>query len=350
VAKLTDCGPNSARYEEEKAGYKGPWKIAAHNKRSTKDPSAPKRPMSAFLAYSNSRRAELKRQTPKATNADLSKMLSKSWKELPPTERAGMFIYWFLSHGFLLRSLTIHDFILLVYMEEEAEKRAKYKADMAVWRKKAAKQKKSERVDKEEMEAPMAPSAMPAPSLGRGGLQNDSAQMQQQQLMEQMQQQEQFMGNGLGMSAGQGLPGLTGAHGSNDASAMSQMTMEQQHQILAHQQREAMLAGAGGDATNMGSMSGDSNAASAQQNLNSGLFGAGNNPYSLQASGGFGGFPGMGAAAFGLNAASTNPYLANALAANQYMQGAAGQAGLSALMGKSLHLGSFFVILFSNES
>ena len=98
-----------ARYEAEKAQYKGPWKIPAHNKRSTKDPSAPKRPMSAFLAYSNSRRAALKRKNPKATNADLSKMLSKSWKELDPTERA-------------------------VYMNEEAELRAKYKTDMAAWR------------------------------------------------------------------------------------------------------------------------------------------------------------------------------------------------------------------------
>lgn len=43
--------------------------------------------MSAFLAYSNSRRAALKRKYPKSTNADLSKMLSKTWKELPADER-----------------------------------------------------------------------------------------------------------------------------------------------------------------------------------------------------------------------------------------------------------------------
>jgi hypothetical protein len=232
-------------------------------------------------------------------------------------------------------------------MEEEADKRAKYKADMAVWRKKAAKQKKAERVEREEIEVPMAPPAVSVPRQDQGGLSNDSAQMQQQQhIMEQMQQQQdQFMGNGIGMATGQGLSGgVAGAHGGNDATAMSQMTMEQQHQLLVHQQREAMLAGAGGETTNMGSMGGDSNAASAQQNLNTGLFGAGNNPYSLQAAG-FGGFPGMGATAFGLNAASSNPYLANALAANQaYMQGAAGQAGLSALMGKSLHLGHYDVL------
>jgi len=47
--------------------------------------------MSAFLAYSNSRRAGLKRDHPKSTNADLSRMLSKSWKELPEEERKGGF-------------------------------------------------------------------------------------------------------------------------------------------------------------------------------------------------------------------------------------------------------------------
>ena len=35
---------DKARYEVEKAMYKGPWKVPA-NKRTPKDPSAPKRPM-----------------------------------------------------------------------------------------------------------------------------------------------------------------------------------------------------------------------------------------------------------------------------------------------------------------
>ena len=111
------------RYEAEKAIYKGPWKIPS-NKRKTKDPAAPKRPMSAFLAYSNSRRAALKREHPKSTNADLSRMLSKSWKELPPTERA-------------------------VYMAEERKLRDQYKMDMSEWRKKVAEDKKVEREERE---------------------------------------------------------------------------------------------------------------------------------------------------------------------------------------------------------
>jgi len=61
--------------------YKGPWKVPA-NKRTPKDPSAPKRPMSAFLAFSNGRRADLKRQNPNATNSDLSKVSARMQQDL----------------------------------------------------------------------------------------------------------------------------------------------------------------------------------------------------------------------------------------------------------------------------
>ena len=94
------------------------------NKRTPKDPTAPKRPMSAFLAFSNKRRAGLKREHPDATNADLSKMLSKTWKTAP-------------------------DELKKKYMEEEAALRATYKVEMAKWRKKAADEKKVERQERE---------------------------------------------------------------------------------------------------------------------------------------------------------------------------------------------------------
>jgi HMG (high mobility group) box len=80
--------------------------------------------MSAFLAYSNKRRAALKRENPEATNADLSKMLSKTWKE-------------------------ISDDVRKQYMEEEAGLRATYKIEVAKWRKKVAEEKKLERVERE---------------------------------------------------------------------------------------------------------------------------------------------------------------------------------------------------------
>jgi HMG (high mobility group) box len=143
---------DKARYEVEKAMYKGPWKVPA-NKRTPKDPAAPKRPMSAFLAFSNKRRAALKREHPDATNADLSKMLSISWKEAP-------------------------DDIRSKYMEEEAGLRSTYKCEMGKWRKKVAEEKKVERQEREAiaMEAaetghvptePPAPMPVPAPEPRR---------------------------------------------------------------------------------------------------------------------------------------------------------------------------------------
>lgn len=114
---------DKARYEVEKAMYKGPWKVPA-NKRTPKDPSAPKRPMSAFLAFSNKRRAALKRQHPDATNADLSKMLSKTWKEAEQPLRQK-------------------------YMDEEAGLRAHYKVEMGKWRKRVAEEKRVERKERE---------------------------------------------------------------------------------------------------------------------------------------------------------------------------------------------------------
>lgn len=171
---------DKARYEAEKAMYKGPWKIPS-NKRKVKDPSAPKRPMSAFLAYSNSRRAKLKQEQPKSTNADLSRMLSKSWKELDPQERA-------------------------VYMAEERKLREQYKTEMSEWRKKCAEQKKVEREEREMMAmqaAEAGPTLEPdgsnpphgAPTenkwMGMQQQQQDQGDLRQQQFQQQQQQQQQ---------------------------------------------------------------------------------------------------------------------------------------------------------------
>ena len=113
----TKAKNDKTRYEFEKSMYKGPWKVPA-NKRTPKDPTAPKRPMSAFLAFSNKRRAPLKREHPDSTNSDLSKMLSISWKQAPDNVRKQ-------------------------YTEEEADLRERYKVEMAKWRKKTAEEKKA---------------------------------------------------------------------------------------------------------------------------------------------------------------------------------------------------------------
>lgn len=106
---------DKARYEAEMITYNENRKSC---KRGKKDPDAPKRPMSAFLAFSNQRRAALKREHPNATNSDLSKMLSKSWKEASAEFKAA-------------------------FVEEEAKLRAKYKSDIVIWRKKKSEEMKA---------------------------------------------------------------------------------------------------------------------------------------------------------------------------------------------------------------
>lgn len=77
---------DKARYEMEKTMYTGPWKIPA-KKRSQKDPNAPKRPMSAFLSFSNSKRSQVKNKHPDIGNAEVSRILAQMWKDASDDER-----------------------------------------------------------------------------------------------------------------------------------------------------------------------------------------------------------------------------------------------------------------------
>jgi hypothetical protein len=115
---------DKVRYQAEKAEYKGPWQVP--NQRRQKDPLAPKRPMSAFLAFSNSRRASIKKSNETAANADISKALSNMWKEAPEELRQK-------------------------YFSEEAELRQEYKIRIEEWRKNAAKEEKEERKQREDL-------------------------------------------------------------------------------------------------------------------------------------------------------------------------------------------------------
>lgn len=98
-----------ARYEEERRNYKGPWKVAVSRK-AYKDPNAPKRPMSAFLMYSNGRRAAVKKEHPEFSNGEISRLLSEMWRAASDEDRQK-------------------------YIKEEFELRQKYKKDIAQWRK-----------------------------------------------------------------------------------------------------------------------------------------------------------------------------------------------------------------------
>eukprot|EP00934_Nitzschia_sp_Nitz4_P000174 Nitzschia sp. Nitz4//scaffold42_size132992//97085//99309//NITZ4_003413-RA/size132992-augustus-gene-0.118-mRNA-1//-1//CDS//3329551760//174//frame0 len=96
------------RFEVEKKMYKGTWHVPTTQK-LTKDDTAPKRPASAFLMFSNPRRAALKKERTDLSNGDISKLLSQMWKDATPAERKP-------------------------YEDEEVKRRNQYKEKVAVWR------------------------------------------------------------------------------------------------------------------------------------------------------------------------------------------------------------------------
>lgn len=111
-----------ARYDVEKELYKGPWKVP--RRRMPKDSTAPKRPMSAFLAFANSRRAAVKKKLTVASNADLSRALAIMWREAP-------------------------DELRQLYIQEEHEKRKAYATAMAEWKKNKEEEKLMQRRHRE---------------------------------------------------------------------------------------------------------------------------------------------------------------------------------------------------------
>lgn len=95
------------RYMIEKAQYSGPWQVPW--KRLRKDPSAPKRPMSAFLYFSQTKRSEIKTDNPDMKNTEVSRILGELWRNLSDEERAP-------------------------HVERERQQREKYKIAIAAWR------------------------------------------------------------------------------------------------------------------------------------------------------------------------------------------------------------------------
>jgi hypothetical protein len=111
------------RYNVEAANYKGPWKVIAKRARKSKD--APKRPMSAFLAFSNMRRMEVMKHNPDLNQAQISALLSKMWNEAS-------------------------DDIRKVYIKQELEARENYKKEIAAWREEEKMKKLKTRSAREE--------------------------------------------------------------------------------------------------------------------------------------------------------------------------------------------------------
>lgn len=109
------------RYNLEKAAYTGPWQVPW--RRAKKDPSAPKRPMSAFLFFSQHKRRLIKEANPGMRNTEISRTLGQMWREASDEERAP-------------------------HIEREAKEREKYKLEIAKWRIEDAQKKKEEKKEK----------------------------------------------------------------------------------------------------------------------------------------------------------------------------------------------------------
>jgi len=65
----------------------GPAKRATKEKK-TKDPNAPKRPLSAYMFYSKDVREDTKSENPDATFGELGKILGSKWSGLSEEEKA----------------------------------------------------------------------------------------------------------------------------------------------------------------------------------------------------------------------------------------------------------------------
>jgi hypothetical protein len=116
---------DKARYEVEKSMYTGPWKVSS-KKLAKKDAAAPRRPMSAFLAFSNATRAQVKQKHPGMANIEVTKILAQLWKDAPDSERC-------------------------IFIDREAELRKEYLVAISEWRAAVAAQEYDERQKREQI-------------------------------------------------------------------------------------------------------------------------------------------------------------------------------------------------------
>jgi hypothetical protein len=103
---------DKVRFVREKKDYTGPWCLP--KRRAKKHPLAPKRPMSAFLKYSQQKRPMVKASNPDMSNTDVSRLLGEMWREASAAEKAP-------------------------YVEGEKVERARYNASIKKWREEQAK-------------------------------------------------------------------------------------------------------------------------------------------------------------------------------------------------------------------
>ncbi|KAI8142614.1 high mobility group box domain-containing protein [Fennellomyces sp. T-0311] len=89
--RKVDDPPPASNSSSESTGDKPTVKERdprGRKKKRLKNPTAPKHPMSGFLFYSKSVRAEIVVNMPKATVGEISKVIAKRWRRLTEEERA----------------------------------------------------------------------------------------------------------------------------------------------------------------------------------------------------------------------------------------------------------------------
>jgi len=59
-----------------------PRAAGGSSKKATKDPNAPKRPLSAFFLFSQDERPEIKKKSPSMSVGDISKEIGNKWKKV----------------------------------------------------------------------------------------------------------------------------------------------------------------------------------------------------------------------------------------------------------------------------
>jgi structure-specific recognition protein 1 len=85
----------------KKGSKKAPEKKTKKTKKEgkkKKDPNAPKRPLSAFMYYSQKQRPNVKKENPTATFADVARILGEQWKALDATLKkvCSLLVYLFV--------------------------------------------------------------------------------------------------------------------------------------------------------------------------------------------------------------------------------------------------------------
>jgi hypothetical protein len=122
---------DKVRFVREKKDYTGPWLLP--KRRAKKHPLAPKRPMSAFLKYSQQKRPMVKASNPDMSNTDVSRLLGEMWREASAAEKAP-------------------------YVEGEKSERAKYNASVKKWREEQSKLDTASRIRQQSHVAEKKPS------------------------------------------------------------------------------------------------------------------------------------------------------------------------------------------------